>query len=227
MFHPLVQDFDLLTNNNVTLVFPSEITAIIDTEYFQKVNFIKLQILTSTFLSTEEKLREYIGTHPNFEVNIKQINMEKLDVGIIIPFKDIKFIDENDTYIDKLKKDEIVKTLLGSEDVYDIEGKLVFKMDLYRNYLESEDSYEYVIQIKYSDCILTFVYGDVNSRKMIIDFNKANSIILLQTAPNGMPCETIIDEYEESINPNMRSDIKNLVKLINANSIELAFGHLL
>ena len=218
-----ILEFDILKDNNITLILDDN-TVSVDTEFFQNVNFVKMQILTSALITNVDNLRAFIKKHPNFEVMIKQINMEKLGVGIITPFKDIKFMNEDDVYIDKIKRDEPVRTLLGLESIYDEQNNLVFTMELHRNYLESEDTYEYIINVKYDQYDISLVYGDVNNRKLVIDFNKYDDASFYIISPNGVPHDMNIDSYDDYAIP---EPVKNIIRLINAQSVELAFGHLL
>ena len=219
-------EIDILKDNYITLVLDNN-TVNIDNEIFENVNFIKMQILTSRPIPNLESLYEFVSRTPNFEVNVKYINVGKLDVGIITRFNNIKLSNTDDEFIDTIKKDVPVKTELGSAPVYDENGIIMFTMRLFRNYLESNDLTEYILNIKYNNYDISLVYGDVNDKKIKIDFNQFSDISIVVMSANGKPYELSWDVFDPYCDTQTNSDLNVLFKLINANSINLAFGHLL
>lgn len=214
-------EIDILKNNEINLVLDNT-SITVDEETFNNVNFIKMKVLTQRPINSNEDLIKFASSHPNFEVIVIQIDLKKLDVGIITRFNNIKISNVDDDFVDVLKKDNPVKIFLGSEKVYDDNGEY-FTMELYKNYLESENTHEYIVRLLYGVYDINLTYGDVNNKNIPINFDQYYDIYITGISRNGQPYEMLSGVLECSL-PKYIDDV---IKLINVESVKCAFGHLL
>lgn len=171
----LDKEIDFLDNNELTLVLDNN-TVIIGDDSYSDVNFIKMKILHNSIITSLYKLRELLSRNANTEVMIKQINMEKLSMGIIIRLNKIVICDE-DSLIDNIKSQEPVKTELNHTVIYEDNGKIGYNVTLYSTYLECTGLTEY--NIKFVDAnknTIILNYGDVNNKYTIINLNSHENI---------------------------------------------------
>lgn len=218
-------EIDVSNNNLITIVLDDNTITIFD-EVFEHVDFITMEILTSTKISDKESLIEYAEKHKHFEVSIKQINMDKIGVPIITKFIGIIFSTNEDTYVANIKYDIPVKTLLGSDILY--EGDVGYNINLYKNYLESTDAVEFIIEIEIKDYKIFMTYGDIYCKNLNVDFNCCYNISCskINNANNKKPDW----QYEFCVDNNINElprEVCEFAKLLNRDSIMLIFGHLL
>lgn len=222
----LNKEIDFLGNNEITLNLDDD-TVIIDEDTYENTNFIKMKILHNGNIANMNDLEILLENKPNIDVMIKQINMNKLSMGIIIRLNKLNICSSND-YIDFIKSQNPAKVSTKYTTLYEEEGQKAYDVSLCHTYLEYDNLSEYTITFRSDQHYLVLSYGDIRDKHCKIDLNNYK---IVDYGKNNDDYKSIISTFcEPEIREQYSYYVNRILRLVNRESLILMFpedlGHL-
>lgn len=216
----LSKDIDILENNELTINLEDETVIISNEDIYQNVLFIKLRVLSNRSIKSVDNLKMIIINNPNLEVMVKQINMEKLSVGIITKLSNICICNNSDCFVNKLDTESYIFTELCKHDVYNENNDIDFTVILYSNYSQELNLTEYLIKVYNNVYTVELTYGSIKDKITNISF----------VVPHSIDYNLNNKSYDKYFkidlcNTQYPDYVMRILRLLDVNSINLIFGN--